>query len=487
MAFYLKKGGAMSYRSVYLYLIKVSLCIPSLYADFKTVSYVPESSPHTHPIVTIIGTGYVGLVTGAGLAALGNTVLCADIAQEKIDLLQAGEIPIYEPGLKELVAYGVDQQKLSFTTDVAGAIQQASIVFIAVGTPMDDDGAADLRALLSVIKTIAHNMNSHKVIVTKSTVPVGTGYNLENILTQQYGISADQFTLVSNPEFLREGSAVQDFLHPDRLVIGAEKNEGFECLATLYHVLIEEGVPFVCTNIPTAELIKYASNAFLATKLSFINEIANLCDATGAHIKTVAYAMGLDNRISPRFLNPGPGYGGSCFPKDTQALLHIANQHNVSVNTVDGAIRTNTLQQLVPVKKLNTALPSCSGKTIAILGLAFKANTDDIRYSPALTVVEELLAQGASVRAYDPEAMRNTATLFPTVTYCDSMYQTLEQADALIIMTEWDEFKHINLDKIKHLMNGNIIIDARNLLDASQVTEAGFYYDNIGQAIHYSR
>ncbi len=465
-----------------LFFASSALHIP-LSAHIRAIACTQDTS-ESHPlIIAVIGTGYVGLVTGAGLASLGNTVICADIAADKIAQLKQGNIPIYEPDLKKLVAYGVEQNTLSFTTDVASAIEQASVIFIAVGTPMDDSGAADLRAFLAVSKTIATHMNTHKTIVTKSTVPVGTGSYLEELLTKTYGISPDLFSIVSNPEFLREGSAVYDFLNPDRVVIGAEDNSAFETMATVYHQLVEDGVPFVWTNIPTAELIKYASNAFLATKLSFINEIANLCDATGAHVKTVAYAMGLDSRISPRFLNPGPGYGGSCFPKDTQALVHIANQHGITLNTVIGGMHTNDTQQLIPIHKLHAVMPSCAGKMIAVLGLAFKANTDDIRYSPALTVIEALLQDGATVYTYDPAAMQNTAVLFPSITYCNSAYETLIGADALIIMTEWDEFKHLNLEKVKNLMTGNIIIDARNLLHADKVQQHGFYYDGIGQAI----
>lgn len=465
-------------------IISISVTYPSM-CQLKTIAYTSVHTPGAQLLVSVIGTGYVGLVTGAGLAALGNTVICADISEEKIALLNAGIMPIYEPELAELVAYGVDQNQLSFTTDVGAAIEQSDIIFIAVNTPMDETGAADLRAFQAVVKTIAEHIHGHKTIVTKSTVPVGTGYYLAQLLTETYQIPADQFTIVSNPEFLREGSAVDDFLHPDRLVIGAEVEEAFETMALLYYMLIEDGVPFVGTNIPTAELIKYASNAFLAAKLSFINEIANLCDATGAHIKTVAYALGLDRRISPRFLTAGPGYGGSCFPKDTQALVYMAQELGITLHIVEGAIRANSTQQQVPVHKLNAVLSCCEDKTIALLGLAFKANTDDIRYSPALTVIRMLLEQGACIRAYDPEAMRNSAVLFPTVHYCNTMYEAVENADALIIMTEWDEFKHLNLERVKGLMHGTIIIDARNLLDAHKAMQLGFYYDGIGQAIHY--
>lgn len=469
-------------RSLFCISIFINVC--SLFSmHYYVVNTTRESVHEEKTVIAVIGTGYVGLVTGAGLASIGNTVICADIAADKIAQLNQGIIPIYESGLKELVEYGVQSGALSFTTDVAGAIEAASVIFIAVGTPMDDSGAADLRAFNAVTKTVAAHMNGHKTIVTKSTVPVGNGRSLQQRLTEQFGIDPALFTIVSNPEFLREGSAVYDFLNPDRVVIGTDDEYGVAVMARVYRQFIEDEVPFVWTNIPTAELIKYASNAFLATKLSFINEIANLCDATGAQIRTVSYAMGLDSRISPRFLNPGPGYGGSCFPKDTQALVHIANHYGITLNTVIGGMHTNDAQQLVPVHKLHKVLPSCAGKTIAILGLAFKANTDDVRYSPALTVIEVLLEEGAYIRAYDQAAMANTAQQFPDVVYCDSLYDALTGADALIIMTEWDEFKHLDLQKVRERMLGNIIIDARNLLHAHEVQEYGFYYDGIGQAI----
>jgi UDPglucose 6-dehydrogenase len=459
-----------------LYLIIASYFSLSAYTHHK------PDAPAEYPTIAVIGTGYVGLVTGAGLASFGNKVICVDIAAEKIAQLNAGIIPIYEPDLKELVEYGIDQEQLSFTTDIASALERASVIFIAVGTPMDDGGAADMRAFNAVAETIAAHLHEHKTIVTKSTVPIGTGRNLEELFIEIYDIDPKLFTVVSNPEFLREGSAVYDFLNPDRVVIGTDDERGFDELATVYHQLIEDGVPFVWTNLPTAELIKYASNAFLATKLSFINEIANLCDATGAHVKTVAYAMGLDSRISPRFLNPGPGYGGSCFPKDTQALVHIANQHGVTLNTVMGGMETNTTQQLVPLQKLHAIMPSCTGKTIGILGLAFKANTDDIRYSPALTVISALLEENATIYTYDPAAMPNTARQFADISYCNSAYEAVTGTDAVIIMTEWDEFRHLNLEKVRHLMRGNIIIDARNLLHVEQAQQHGFYYDGIGIA-----
>lgn len=436
------------------------------------------------PLITVIGTGYVGLVTGVGLAECGNTVICVDIDSDKINTLNNGIIPIYEPGLAELITKNVQQGRLSFSDNVTQAMCDAFIIVIAVGTPMDDDGSADLRALFSVIKTIATTIHSHKIIVTKSTVPVGTGAAIRQLLEQKYAIDGTLFDLVSNPEFLREGSAVKDFLEPDRIVIGAESSYAFSIICDIYQSILSKGVPYVLTNIPTAEIIKYASNAFLATKLSFINEIANLCDATGGHIKTVSRAMGLDHRISPQFLKPGPGYGGSCFPKDTQALVYMSQHYGVAMNTVQGAITTNHTQHYVPVKKLSALMNhDLKNKTIAVLGLAFKANTDDIRYSPAITTIEQLLEAGANIKAYDPQAMHNMKILFPNITYCQSLYETITDADALIIMTEWDEFKNINLAHAAHIMRGHYIVDARNLLDFHILKSYGFIYDGIGQGI----
>jgi UDPglucose 6-dehydrogenase len=434
------------------------------------------------PNVAVIGTGYVGLVTGAGLAEFGNTVVCADIDAAKIDYLKKGMIPIYEPGLKELVLRNMEQERLVFTADVVNAIYNADIIFIAVGTPMRDDGSADLYALEGVIHAIGKTIDHYTIIVTKSTVPVGTGALVRTILEDTYAIDPLLFDVVSNPEFLREGSAVQDFLEPDRLVIGTESVTASHALCFIYRSILSAGVPCVLTNVPTAEIIKYASNAFLATKLSFINEIANLCDVTNSNAQTVAYAMGLDHRISPYFLRPGPGYGGSCFPKDTQALMHIAGLHNVSMNTVRGAMETNYHQQQIPVKKLMHLMNGkIEGKTIAILGLAFKANTDDIRYSPAITAIRQLQEHGAIINAYDPEAMRTMAQLFPEVHYCTSAYDALTGAHAALIMTDWEEFKHLNIKRIASLMRGKVVVDARNILDLTQLQRLGFVCDGIGQ------
>lgn len=433
--------------------------------------------------IAVVGTGYVGLVTGVGLAEFGNHVICADIDKEKIACLRQYDIPIYEPGLQKLVKKNVEAQLLTFTYDTDLAIQLADIIFIAVGTPMADDGSADLSALKAVLHTIAKNLTSYKTIVTKSTVPIGTGKWIRSFFEHELHIAPDSFSLVSNPEFLREGSAVKDFLHPDRIVIGAQSKKAFDTMRFVYDKLLQKEVPIIETNIITAETIKYASNAFLATKLSFINEMANLCDATGADILDVAHAMGMDKRISKYFLQPGPGFGGSCFPKDTNALVSIARDHNLNLLTVQSAIASNEIQQRKPIEKLTKILSTdLTDKTIAILGVAFKANTDDIRHACSIRIIENLLHLGAHIKVYDPAAMNNMKKIFSTIEYCDSLYEALSNADAALILTEWDEFKSLDIEKAGELMSQKIIIDARNILDAHTLTNAGFICDNIGRS-----
>jgi UDPglucose 6-dehydrogenase len=435
--------------------------------------------------IAVIGTGYVGLVSGAGLAEFGNIVTCADIDKEKIALLKRGEIPIYEPGLKELVDQNVAHQRLSFTDNIGKAIEDADVVFIGVGTPMGDDGCADLRYVEAVIKTIARHLNSFKIICIKSTVPVGTGAWASHLLLQE-GANPGLYQMTSNPEFLREGSSVEDFLTPDRLVIGASTPEAHDIMCDIYRPLIENGTPHVNTNIETSELIKYASNSFLAVKLSFINEMANLCDITGAHASTLALAMGMDQRIGNKFLNPGPGFGGSCFPKDCQELICFAQKRGIHVPTIQAALTTNQLQKYKPIEKLKKLLNTnlLEGKTIAVLGLAFKGNTDDIRYSPAKDVITLLLAERALVKAYDPQATANMQREQPNVIYCSSELQAIEDADACIIMTEWPQFKQLNLTEAKKIMRTPIIVDARNLLSTNILTELGFSYATVGNGMH---
>jgi UDPglucose 6-dehydrogenase len=438
-------------------------------------------------VVTIIGTGYVGLVSGACLAELENLVICADIDSRKIELLRSSIIPIYEEGLEEIVTRNVDAGKLMFTDDIAQAITRGDIIFIAVGTPMGEDGNADLSYINAVVKAIAENIISYKIIVTKSTVPVGTGKKIRAQLENEYGIDPDLFSIVSNPEFLREGFAVHDFLHPDRLVIGTDSDSALIALCEVYESLITAGVPYVLTDVQTAEMIKYASNAFLSVKISYINEIANLCDATDADVKTVAYAMGLDHRISPAFLKPGPGFGGSCFPKDSQAIIHIAAQHNLPLHTVQAALKANEIQQGKPVEKLQALLQrelgeNLVGKSVAVLGLAFKANTDDVRYSPSIKTIELLQERGAIVKAYDPIATNNMRKVFPDLWYCSSAYEAATGADAVVIMTDWDEIKQIDFSRLKKVMRNPIIVDARNIVHPEKLKQIGFACDAIGQS-----
>ncbi|HXW85960.1 MAG TPA: UDP-glucose/GDP-mannose dehydrogenase family protein [Candidatus Bathyarchaeia archaeon] len=479
--------------NIQIYGIFVSLFFTSTYFAYDRITIAHNENKVIrrgihNTVITILGTGYVGLVTGAGLAEFGNTIICADIDEEKIQLLQRGGMPIFEPGLKELVERNTKSERLTFTADVQNAIRVADIIFIAVNTPTSQDGSADLSVFYRALALIATNMNKYKLIITKSTVPVGTGDLIREFFQQEYGVDSQLFDIASNPEFLREGTAVHDFLQPDRLVIGIESEHVLEVLCAIYAPLVEHGVPHVLTSIVSAEMIKYAANAFLATKLSYINEIANLCDEVGADISTIASAMGLDKRISPLFLKPGPGFGGSCFPKDTQALLYTAKQHDVALHTVRAAVRTNNAQQRKPVEKLERLFYTVFGsrdmsdKVVAVLGLAFKANTDDVRYSPAITVIKMLLERGALVTVYDPAAMNNMSMLLPQVMYCKCLYDAVAQADGVIIMTEWDEFRAMDLEVVGMLMNHRILVDARGIIPIDALYRYDFIHDNIGQS-----
>lgn len=433
------------------------------------------------PRITIIGTGYVGLVTGAGLAALGNTVTCVDIDAAKIALLNNNQIPIYEPGLADLVSEQKSRGLISFTTQITQAVDTADIVMIAVGTPTNKDGSSDLRAFWSVIDMILPLMTSYKIICTKSTVPVGTNARLVDYFSD-HGVSKEIFDIVSNPEFLREGTAVHDFLHPDRIVIGVTSAQSEKLMCDIYQPLIKQGVPVVVTDPTTSETIKYASNSFLAVKLSYINELANLCDQVHADIVALAWAMGLDKRIGHQFFNPGPGYGGSCLPKDTLAFVHSADDHQCSLNIIKAAMDVNKEQQKLPFKKLLSLVNNeLEGKTIAILGLAFKAGTDDIRYSPAITLIQELLEHNALIKAYDPAAMNNMAHLFGQVTYCSSALEALDQADAVVIITEWPEFYTLDLKQVKSVMRGSALVDARSIFSTEQLKKSGFAFETIGR------
>jgi UDPglucose 6-dehydrogenase len=431
--------------------------------------------------ITIIGTGYVGLVSGAGISDFGHRVTCADIIESKIKLLKNGEIPIYEPGLYELVDRNVNAGRLSFTTNVDEAIQQADVIFIAVGTPQSDNGEANISAVESVARSIGKNLNSYKVICTKSTVPVGTG-NIICKLIRENMVDGGEFDYVSNPEFLREGSAVKDFLWPDRVVIGASSIKAFNIMKDVYSPLYINEKPILHTNVATAEMIKYAANAFLALKISYINEVANLCEAVGADVHLVAKGMGQDGRISPKFLHPGPGFGGSCFPKDTQAFATLSRKKGVPMNTIDAAITTNNIQKTRMVEKLKNLIGGdFSGKTIGILGLAFKPNTDDVRESSSIEMIQSILDGGGKVKAYDPIANKSMQNIFPDLNYVHSWEETCDGVEAMVIMTEWNEFRGMDLKKLKKLMKTPLVLDTRNILSMDKLSEYGFQFDNVGR------
>lgn len=433
--------------------------------------------------ITVIGTGYVGLVTGTCLADFGLDVTCVDIDESKIAKLKEGIIPIYEPGLDVVVHKNYQQGRLKFTTDVKAGIQDSEVIFIAVGTPPQEDGSADLQHVEAVARDIAKYMNGYKVVVNKSTVPVGTGQKVKKIIKENQ-TEAHQFDVVSNPEFLREGAAVKDFMHPDRVVIGAESDRAVQILKEVYRVLYLNEVPFVITNIETSELIKYASNAFLAVKISFINEIANLCEKVGANVQDVAIGMGKDGRIGGKFLHAGAGYGGSCFPKDTLALTRIGQDHGAPIKIVETTVNVNDQQKLRMVEKIQAGMGNMEGKTIAILGLAFKPETDDMREAPAITIISELDKLGAKVRAYDPKAMEEAKWRLEHVKnlrYCANEYDTVEGADALVIVTEWNQFRNLDLDKIRNTMQDNYFFDLRNIYEPKRLKELGFKYFSVGR------
>ena len=430
--------------------------------------------------IAVIGTGYVGLVTGAGLADFGNTVTCADIDQSKIDALNAGQIPIYEPGLDTIVARNVSEGRLRFSTDLPEAIRRCRAIFIAVGTPPKPDGSADLRYVEDVARTIAKHMNGPKLVITKSTVPIGTGRLIERILAESG--NGHKGSVLSNPEFLREGSAIEDFMKPDRVVIGASDAESVELMREIYAPLHSLEIPFVVTNVESSELIKYAANGFLATKISFINEIAVLCEKLGADVQDVARGMGLDSRIGSKFLQAGPGFGGSCFPKDTSAVADIARQYGYDFQIIEAVLRVNDdIKQRMVVKVVDAFGGDVSGRTIGILGLAFKPETDDMRDSPAIPLINGLQERGAKIRAYDPEAVENSKKIFRDVVYCRDAYETADGSDALVIATEWNEFRALNLDRIRRLLHEPRIIDLRNVYDPLRMKADGFMYTAVGR------
>lgn len=432
--------------------------------------------------IAMIGVGYVGLVSGTSLADFGNKVICVDIDKAKIEKLQNSILPFFEPGLIDLVKTNVVKKRLIFTADMSMAIRSSEVIFIAVPTPSDKTGGVDLSYVFDVVDNVAKELSDFKVIVTKSTVPVGTGDKIRERLLSK-GVSEELFDIVSNPEFLREGSSVNDFMRPDRIVIGTGSEKTLEIMKDIYRPLYIIETPIVATDIRTAEMIKYASNAFLATKISYINEIANICEHVGADIQVVAKAMGLDGRIGKKFLHAGPGFGGSCFPKDTLALTKIAEQAGARATIVETVIDVNKKQKMRVVEKLLKFVPDLNGKTIGILGLAFKPNTDDVRDAPALTVIEEILSRGGQIKAYDPEAMSEMRKHFPEITYVASSENSIKGADALIILTEWNEFRDMNLDFIKSVMKKPVMIDSRNIYDPQMVIQKGFLYDCFGRSL----
>jgi UDPglucose 6-dehydrogenase len=431
--------------------------------------------------VAMIGSGYVGLVSGACFADFGHVVTCVDKDAGKIAALQRGEMPIFEPGLPELVAANVEGHRLAFTNDLAEAVRRADAVFIAVGTPSRrGDGHADLTYVYGAAREIAAALDGYTVIVTKSTVPVGTGDEVERIVRETRPDAA--FALVSNPEFLREGAAISDFKRPDRIVIGTEDKRAREVMTELYRPLFLNEPPIVATSRRTAELIKYAGNAFLATKITFINEIADLCEKLGANVQEVARGIGLDNRIGAKFLHAGPGYGGSCFPKDTLALIKTAKDHGAPVRIVETVVSVNEERKRAMAHKVIAACGGeVRGKTIALLGLTFKPNTDDMREAPSLAIVSILQQAGAKVRAYDPEGMEQARSVLGEVEYSADAYSCVENADALVIVTEWDAFRALDLARIKALLREPLIVDLRNIYRPEEMRRRGFTYVSVGR------
>jgi UDPglucose 6-dehydrogenase len=430
--------------------------------------------------IAVIGTGYVGLVTGACFAEFGLHVTCVDKDAEKIARLSAGLIPIYEPGLESLCKRNVEQKRLLFTTDLGAAVSDALVVFIAVGTPPRGDGFADLSHVEAVAEQIAAHMDGYKVIVTKSTVPIGTGERLHRIISQA---GKRTFDIASNPEFLREGSAIEDFMRPNRVVIGADSEQAIAILKDLYRPLYLLETPILITDVPTAEMIKYASNAFLATKISFINEVANLCESVGADVQQVAKGMGMDGRIGSKFLHAGPGYGGSCFPKDVLALAQIAGSHGYDFKILNAVIEVNRRQAERMIEKMKAVLGSFKDRRIAILGLAFKPNTDDMRDAPSVAIIRALQKEGVGhIVAYDPVSMKEAEKVLSDVTYATDPYLAVEGCDAVALITEWNVFRNLDMDRIKQALKTPIFFDLRNVYDPKWMATLGFQYTSVGRA-----
>lgn len=428
--------------------------------------------------IAIIGTGYVGLVAGACLADMGNDVVCVDNNLEKVEQLKNGIIPIYEPGLEELVKSNVLENRLKFTTDINNAVQNSQVCFIAVGTPQGEDGSADLQYVYSVAKAIAKAMNGYKVIVDKSTVPVGTAEKLTKLISE---ITEYSFDVVSNPEFLKQGNAVNDFLYPDRVIIGSNSDKATAIMQEIYSPFFRTGNRVIVMDVKSAEMTKYASNSFLATKISFMNEIANLCEKVGANAEMVRVGMSTDTRIGNKFLFAGLGYGGSCFPKDVKALAKTGDENSCEMTIIKAVDKVNKNQRLRFAEKIIARFPNLQDKTVAVWGLAFKPKTNDMREAPAITIIDKLLERGAKINAYDPKAMEEAKFYFGNrINYVASAYEACEKADCLLLLTEWNEFRRPDFDKIKLLLNLPIIFDGRNQYNRTRLEEKGFEYYQIG-------
>ena len=430
--------------------------------------------------IAVIGSGYVGLVTGACFAEFGVDVTCVDVDEDKIERLLKGVMPIYEPGLEQLVLKNTQAGRLRFTTDVRQAVEQALVIFLAVGTPPQPDGSPDLSFVEQAASSIAEYMNGYKVVVTKSTVPIGTGERIRKLISERKKTRAN-FGVVSNPEFLREGAAINDFMRPDRVVIGSADEEAIAIMKDLYRPLYLIEAPFVITSLEAAELTKYAANAFLATKVSFINEIANLCDRIGCDVHDVSRAIGMDKRIGSKFLHPGPGFGGSCFPKDTRALASVAKQFDCETLIVNAVIEVNQRQGREMLAKIRKLVGPLQGKTIAVLGLAFKPETDDMREAPAIGIIHQLLDDGAMVRAYDPVAKHEAGKVLPEIFYADDEYTAVKGADALVFVTEWNQFRALDMLRIRDLMTTPKVADLRNIYEPEDMREMGFEYIGVGR------
>ena len=431
--------------------------------------------------IAMIGTGYVGLVSGACFAEFGPSVVCVDLDEAKVERLRRSEIPIYEPGLEDLVAKGIKSGRLSFTTNLVEAVADADAVFIAVGTPSRrGDGHADLRYVEAAAVQIANSMTGYTVVVTKSTVPVGTGRRVAEIIRATN--PGAEFDVASNPEFLREGSAINDFMRPDRVVIGAETDRAQKVMQALYRPLYLMETPVVMTTLETAELTKYAANAFLATKITFINEIADLCEKVGANVQDVARGMGLDGRIGKKFLHAGPGYGGSCFPKDTIALVRTAQEYGSPARLVETVVQVNDTRKGAMAKRVMLACGgSVRGKTVGVLGVAFKPNTDDMRDAPSLAIIPALQDAGAAIRAYDPAAMHEAASMLPGVHWCEDAYDAAAGSDAVVLITEWNEFRALDFERLASTVKTKVLVDLRNVYRPDEVRAAGFAYSSIGR------